>query len=194
MVDVAVYGHGGREKGSSSAGTYIVPKGVTIYFFVADGELFVGTPADDLFNVLADPHPKDEAVRYFATDVKKAYDKIPNYKCVSGPNLSYPAGVYQVGMKPDKGLLVKIPAAPAKRLSDIIGGMSGKGTIGSRIYWLCCREVETGANSVSAKPKGSRIIANQKVNWTGQAVIKDTGWKPSKVKEKKGQWQPKSPF
>lgn len=188
MANAFIYGHGGRGKTGTATGTYVVPAGVEIYFFVDDGELLNGNPADVLAAQLF--HGMEAQVQKMAACVKKEYDTVPDYVCLGDDKLKWDTGVYTVGVKvPKNSLIQAIPGGSRKRLSQIISGAGGKNAkVGNRIYWLCCREVLTGANSISYGHKADKNVApGLDIAWTGQVNINDMGLKPSQVK-KTGQW------
>ena len=145
MASYVIICHGGRTAGTSS-GTYVVPKGVTIYFFTADGVNMNGAGGTLLVNALLDPHPAELDVRALAEETKTEYETVPNYTAApGGAEFPVPTGVYLVGRGPAAG--GPVTAITAKtRLGDLIGGGSSGGSLGSHIYWLACRATPVSFN------------------------------------------------
>lgn len=186
MVDVVVTGHGGRGAGTSK-GSYVVPKGVTIYFFTKDHTVLYEGASDILMDNLCVNHPRAVAVRNAAVDVKTEYESVPNYVCYGTNDFRDASGVYRVGTNRTAGPMVAIPNGTEKRLSDIVGG-SGKGIVGSRIYWLCCRAAPDNSNNID---DNADVVTGQLT--TGDdigavEVASAMGLSPSQVKAT-GQWR-----
>jgi hypothetical protein len=187
MVDVVVTGDGGRGAGTST-GTYVVPKHVIIYFFTMDGQLLNEDGSDVILDSLCTNSPNEAGVQRLATERKRQYSTVPNYICSGSNKFRDPTGVYAVGLPVSHGPILAIPYGMEKRLSDIIGGGSGGGAIGTRVYWLCCRAKPPVANKTSFEiattvtdASGvSRIIG-------GDVEASPSGLKPSQVK-KLGNW------
>jgi hypothetical protein len=184
MSSYVIICHGGRGEGTSS-GTYVVPKGVTIYFFTADGVNMNGQGGSVLVNALLDPHPAELDVQALAEEVKKEYETVPNYQAApGGPEFPVPTGVYLVGQGPAAGGPV-IAIDSVTRLGDIIGGGSSGGSLGNNIYWLACRAKPITANSfdrvtVTRLDDGSALGRMK--------VAKVSGLLPSQVAAT-GKWQ-----
>ena len=185
MVDVVITGHGGRE-GGSSTGTYVVPKGVTIYFFTKDHTVMYSGASDKIMDYLCAKHTYRRRVQAAAVEIKKEYDVIPNYICYGTNDFRDPSGVYEVGRSRSKGPIRSIPNNTQKTLSEIVGG-SKTGLIGSNIYWLCCRaapdnsnNIDDSADIVTGKFRGFKIGAVEQASHTGLT--------PSQVKQL-GKWR-----
>jgi hypothetical protein len=146
MPDVVITGHGGRT-GGSSTGSYVIPKGVTIYFFTGDHTVMYAGASDKIMDMLCAKHTYRRKVQAAAVQVKKELETIPNYICYETNDFRDASGVYLVGRNRSHGPIMSIPDKTEKRLSEIIGG-SGKGVIGSNIYWLCCRAAPDNSNNI----------------------------------------------
>jgi len=138
MPDVAIYSHGRRSIGTSQ-GSYLIPPGVTIYFFVKDEVAFRTSWGTYLLEQLCQAHPDLNAVRQFAVEVKREYETIPNYELYPDPNgWKYPAGAYQVGLDCQNNPPL-VPIMHHIHISDLIGGQSSGGVLGNNFYYLACR-------------------------------------------------------
>src|SRR5262245_33980298 len=144
MADVAIYSHGRRSIGTSR-GSYLIPPGVTIYFFVKDEVAFRTIWATYLLRQLCQANPDVNAVRQLAVEVKREYETIPNYEVYAdangyGPDCSfkYQAGAYLVGLTCETNQPLVTIANPI-RISELIGGQSSGGALGNNIYYLACR-------------------------------------------------------
>ncbi|HEY7577472.1 MAG TPA: hypothetical protein VH855_07730 [Acetobacteraceae bacterium] len=147
MASYVFYGHGGREAGTSS-GTYVVPPGVTIYFFALDSEILYDSAAAIIRNTLLRAHPNEMAVQGVARDIKRAWDKVPNYKLTGDSNLPDPTGVYLVGTNKSGGPAMPLLHGSSKYLSDLIGGAGKGGVLGNIIYWMACRAAPDNSNNI----------------------------------------------
>jgi len=189
MPSVVITGHGGRGIGTSR-GSYLVPKGVTIYFFVNDEQVLYAGASDKIMSFLCTKHPSEIDVRKIATDVRSEYQTCPNYICYGTNDFKDPSGVYLVGKSAKGGPVLSIPDGTEKRLSEIIGG-SGGGVIASSVYWLCCRAAPDNSNNID---DNKDVISGQfkvgkklfQVGATEQGG--DTGISPSQVKLS-GKWR-----
>lgn len=187
MASWVIYAHGGRDAGTAT-GTYIVPKGVTIYFFEKDEQYLYNNAAKVIMNTLLTGHPDEAAVQAIAKETKTAYQSVPNYQASGDPNIAG-MGVYLVGLEPAVGQLVAIPAGTKKRMSDIIGGSGRGGVLGDTIYWLACRAAPTNSN-VFAATTGDKIGTSTGVmNLNAVNVTPDSGLKPSVVRAIGGRWR-----
>lgn len=186
MVDVVVTGHGGRGVGTS-VGSYVVPRGVTIYFFTPDQSVLYAGASDILMDNLCVNHPRAVAVRNAAVDVKTEYETVPNYVCYGTNDFRDASGVYRVGAARTVGPMVAIPNGTKRRLSEIIGG-SGNGIIGSRIYWLCCRAAPDNSNNIddSADIVTGNLTTGDEIG--AVEVASSMGLTPSQVR-RTGQWR-----
>jgi hypothetical protein len=188
MANILVTAHGGRMSGTS-LGTYVVPKGVTIYFFVKDGQLMNSDASDVIMDNLCTANPNEAAVQALAVDVKRQYENVPDYIASGTDDFRDPTGIYTVGQSIATGLYAPIQNGSQFRLSEIIGGQSSGGVIGSVIYWLACRAKPQSWNNWSVDVATTLPGAHGKVhllggNQVGQAM----GLKPSLVKAT-GSWQ-----
>jgi hypothetical protein len=185
MGDVVITGHGGRE-GGSSTGTYVVPKGVTIYFFTPDHSVMYAGASDKMMDYLCAKHTYRRRVQAAAVQVKKEFDILPNYICYGTNDFRDPSGVYLVGKNRSEGPILSIPDKTQKTLSEIIGG-AGKGVIGSNIYWLCCRAAPDNSNNLDDdKDVVTGVFRGKNIGATEEAS--HTGLTPSQVKQL-GSWR-----
>lgn len=187
MVDIVVTGHGGREVGAFK-GTYVVPKGVTIYFFTNDNTVLYAGASDKLMDNLCRNHPNPLRVQGAAVEIKREFEIIPNYICYGTDDFRDPSGAYEVGRRRNLGPTLPIPNNTQKYLSDIIGGAGGRGVIGSNIYWLCCRAAPDNSNNID---DNSDIVTGM---FRGKPigaveVGSSTGLTPSQVRNRGGNWR-----
>jgi len=183
MPNVVITGHGGRKSGTSK-GSYVIPPGVTVYFFTKDKQLLNSDGSDLIMDNLCCDHPREQAVRNIAVEVKTAYETIPNYIAYGTNDFRDPTGAYEVGQPVSNGPFSPITNGTQKYLSDIIGGQSSNGVIGSHIYWLCCRDAPITTNSTDitvATDLQGHILG-------GNISASVSGLKPSEVKQT-GKWQ-----
>lgn len=185
-----ITGHGGRGSGTSK-GTYVVPKGVTIYFFTNDSTVLYSGASDALMDQLCRRHTKVNLVRSHAVDIKTEFQTVPNYVCYGTDDFRDASGVWQVGLRRTHGPILPIPDGTEKRLSEIIGGSGGGGVIGSNIYWLCCRASPDNSNNIDddsdiVTGRLSRRLGRYKIGAT--EIGSDTGLKPSEV-ARTGHWR-----
>lgn len=183
MASYVIICHGGRGTGTS-AGTYVIPKGVKIHFFTEDGVNMNSAGGKLLISALLDKHPAELDVQKAAVETKGQYETIPNYNAApGGAEFPVPTGVYRVGQGPKAGGPV-VPITKRTRLSDIIGGGSGGGVLGNDIYWLACRAVKLGANSY-----GKEVVSTFNGKAMGRIKVANAmGLSPSQVKAT-GKWQ-----
>ncbi|MBR0679935.1 hypothetical protein GXW74_05510 [Roseomonas eburnea] len=187
MTGVVVTGHGGRGPGTSF-GTYLVPPGVTIYFFTRDGQLLNSEASDPLMDLLCRQAPDEATVRAAATEVKTAYSTIPNYVCFGTNDFRDPSGVYLVGEDSGAGLVIPVPDGSEKRLSDIIGGGSSGGAIADEVYWLCCRDKPGITNNPDITVATTwRDAAGRVLTLGGDIGPSPMGLTPSQVR-RTGRW------
>lgn len=198
MPSLVITAHGGRGAGTST-GTYVVPKGVKIYFFTDDtlimSEGGQWTDASGqvrkhgamyLESLLMTTHPDELTVQGLATEVKKEYDTVPNYVAsgapASDPNFTHPTGCYWVGSDPAGGPAIAIPDGIEYRLSQLIGGGSGGGVNSNTIYWLCCRYSPRNSNSNAITGVSGDTFAYKQ-------EATDSGLKPSQIVSMGGVWR-----
>ena len=193
MVDIVIAGHGDRGIGTP-AGTYVVPKGVTIYFFTSDSQVLYDSAAELLTKNLCRNHPKTIAIQKLAVqkgEVKREFETVPNYTCYGTDDFNDPTGVYIVGQPMSAGPAIPIPDGQEKRLSDIIGGCSNGGVIGSNIYWMCCRASPDNSNNIDDDKdivSGSFKAGTHNLDLGASEQGSNMGLKPSQVKQS-GQWR-----
>jgi hypothetical protein len=182
----------------TSTGTYVIPDGVTIYFFETDTEYLYVPAAEFIKQQLLKIHPDEAAVQAIAKETKKAYETIPNYTA-SGDPTSPDMGVYMVGGRVSSATPVgselgitqiyPIPSGTSKHLSDIVGGSGAGGVLGQTIYWLACRAAPTNSNALLAvKAKDMVMTSNGMQPLNAVVDTPDTGLKPSPVKTI-GRWR-----
>ena len=142
MPDHFVSAHGSRKAGTAQ-GTFVIPKGLEIHFYTADGTALDNSLAIPLYADLIRSVGAGRIAGSFVKQVKKAYQVVPNYiahgAAHTGPNADpvfrgYPTGVYTVG-RPRPNLA--IPAGTTKLLSDIV--YARKPHLVGVLHWLCCR-------------------------------------------------------
>lgn len=178
---VVITGHGGRETGSY-VGSYLVPKGVTIYFFTPDNTVMYSGASDRLMDRLCRNHPTPDRVEKYASEVKREFTTVPNYICYGTNDFRDPSGVYLVGRRRNLGPIVPIPNNTQRFLSDIIGGASSGGVIGNKIYWLCCRAGIDNSNNID--DDADEIVGKSVAGLEMGAIEhgRGMGLKPSQVK------------
>ena len=192
MPNVAIYCHGGRKVGTSM-GTYMVPPGVTLYFFTEDTEAMKTNWATYFLERLCRQAPEEEMVKRYAFEIKRAWETVPNYQLKPDAQFRHPTGVYVVGQNVGAG-----PAVPINGptwLSDIIGGAGRGGPIGSEIYFLACRFKGSTAHKSRVAP--SRFVSAERVpggqGLTTEIAAKDEalteGYSPSEIKRWGGTYQ-----
>ncbi len=197
MPSLVVSCHGGRGAGTSK-GTYVVPKGVKIYFFTDDtvilseGQSWTDDAGDRqssgatwLEDLLLTTAPDELTVQKYATEVKKQFETIPNYVASGAadddPNFTYPTGLYWVGADPNNGPCFRVPHGREYRLSQIIGGAGSGGVISTTIYWLCCRYSPRNSNNTS--------VVGDKGTFGYDDQAAGMGLKPSQVAALGGHWR-----
>ena len=182
MPNIVITGHGGRSAGTAS-GTYVVPKGVTIYFFVKDGQLLGTEGSDHIMDMLCQDHPDEAAAQKLAVDIKRQFETCPNYTAYGSNDFRDPTGLYTVGLPIATGLFSALIDGQQKRLSELIGGQGAGGAVGSAIYWLACRDRPGASNNADpAQVATIKDGAGNTLNMTGEMFAGDTGLKPSLVK------------
>ena len=168
MVTAVCVGHGGVHQGQAEVvKDFVVPEGVTIYFFVPDGWLLKSEVADMLTYLLLSSKDKVATVKKHAMDVKKGGDKIRDWRLHGGSlggTFKMKGGVYELGSCTDKvppcenlgktTPAMDIPDKTYKHISQIICGASGNGKLGAEIFWLACRQHVFYANLI---PKDSFV-------------------------------------
>jgi hypothetical protein len=196
MPSVAVSCHGGRGSGTSS-GTYVIPKGVTIYFFTDDAINLNGgagwtdssgqrqaSGATWLEDLLLTTHPDEETVKRFATEVKREYETIPNYHASGAtdtdPAFTYPTGLYWVGSDPAGGPFYRVAHNQSHPISWIIGGGSVGGVTSTTFYWLCCRYAPRNSNNTVSVNVGTFGLNDES---------QGMGLKPSQIVARGGHWR-----
>lgn len=186
MANYVVISHGGRDVGTK-LGTYVVPKGVNIFFFTEDEQL-LNAGADLIEDALLTPNPDELGVQSVAAEKFSEYETLPNYTATgasTGGAFRHPPGVYLVGQSSDAGPVIPMPRGVKKRLSDIIGGASTGGVLGNNIYWLACRAAPINANRETRKA----VTYLNDLPLARQRLGMPSGLKPSEVKRRGGKWQ-----
>lgn len=187
MATFVIYGHGGRTAGTAT-GTYVIPKGLSIYFYAKDGEILYDSAATVIKSFLLTGAANEVSAQAAARETKTAFETIPNYRITGDANLPDATGIYLVGQPKSAGPLAPIPHGTSYLLSDIIGGASGGGVIGTAIYWLACR----------AKPDNAMLtddnadIVTSSVNGVNASCVEQGlsyGLTPSQVKARGGNWR-----
>lgn len=192
MPSMVITAHGGRGAGTST-GTYVVPKGVTIYFFTDDalimsegGQNPDGSMHGAMFleNLLMTTHPDELSAQGFATEVKRAFDTVPNYTAsgaaATDPNFTHPTGCYWVGNDPANGPCIPMQEGVEYRLSQLIGG--GGAPNSPVFYWLCCRYSPRNSNNM-------RVVGSSSDTFAYQDEASATGLKPSQIRALGGRWR-----
>ena len=191
MPSVVITGHGGR-KGGTAVGTYLIPPGVTVYFFTKDATVLYADASDAIMDKLCTAHPNELLIRGMAVDVKTAYETVPNYTCFGTTDFRDPSGAYRVGAAPLAAtLVVPVPNNTEKRLSEIIGGTSSGGVIGSHVYWLCCRAAPDNSNNIDDNSDivtGHVAFGGPLLEVGAVEVGSTAGLTPSRVREL-GSWR-----
>lgn len=141
--DHFVSAHGGRNAGTST-GTFVVPKGLEIHLYVADGGLLENSIAIPLYRDLTRPIGHGRVCPTFVKRIAPALDTVPNYIAFGAEHqginadpvfLGYPTGIYQVGKQTPS---LPIPDGQQMKLSEIV--YSKKPHLTGSLHWLCCRE------------------------------------------------------
>lgn len=181
-MDVVVTGHGGRG-GGTAAGSYLVPKGVAIYFFTGDHSVMYSGASDTIMDMLCTTkHYHPNKVRAAAVQKVEGGQTCPNYTCFGTNDFRDKSGVYQVGLSRSKGPMLAIPDGKTKRLSEIIGGASSGGVIGRYVYWLCCRAAPDNSNNIN--DDADEVIGKVFGYKVGAVEVgSPAGMTPSKVKQ-----------
>lgn len=186
MASYVVISHGGRDEGTKT-GTYVVPKGVKVYFFTEDEEL-LNAGADLIEDALLTDSPDEQGVQAVAAETYSQYETLPNYTATgasTGGAFRHEPGVYLVGKTPDSGPVIPLPHGVRKRLSDIIGGQGSGGVLGNNIYWLACRAAPFNAN----RETRTAVTYLNDLPLARQRIGKPSGLKPSDVKKLGGKWR-----
>lgn len=187
MTGVAITGHGGRQVGTSF-GSYLVPPGVTIYFFTKDAQLLNTEGSDHIMDKLCTAAPDMEAVKALAVETIGPFSTVPDYVCYGSSDFRDPTGVYRVGQAASSGLWMAIAPGTQKRLSDIIGGGSSGGVIASEVFWLCCRDAPHSTNNIAITPAFSLNTDDGKtLLMSGDVGAEPAGLLPSQVRAT-GRW------
>lgn len=187
MPNLVLYAHGGRGAGTAT-GTYVIPRGVTVYFFEKDKEFLYDSAAKIIMNTLLSAHPNELAVQGISKESKGQFESIPNYEASGDPNIAG-MGVYLVGTPMATGQLYAIPYGTTKRISEIIGGSGSGGVAGNVIYWLACRDAKgANSNNFQYQTKDTVMTTTGAINLNAETVVPDTGLKPSIVRAS-GTWR-----
>ncbi len=165
MNQYFVSAHGGRDAGTSD-GTFVVPKGLEIHFYCADGQLLSNSLAIPLYRDLTRSTGFGRVCSSFVKKVARPFQTVPNYTAFgaahSGPGADpvfqgFPTGVYRAGKQTP---CMAIPDGNQMRLSDIV--YARRPHLSGVLHWLCCRE-NMDANKAIKAYKPSEVKA-----WYGE--------------------------
>jgi len=179
---IFITAHGGRDAGTSH-GTYLVPPGVKIYFYVKDGELMRGDTGSKVEDTLTKPKLNINMATKAAKYVYKPYDIIPNYIAygsdISDPAFQFATGIYLVGSSKGQPPHIEIEDGGKEYLSDIVAYYRENHPGLVRVYWMCCRATPQNSNATVDVSTGTFAM---------QERARDMGMKPSDVM-KFGEWR-----
>lgn len=195
MPSLVVSCHGGRGAGTST-GTYVVPKGVEIYFYtddtvnldggaswIEDGEA-VADGATYLEGLLLTTDPDEDTAKDLKFEVKRGFDTVPNYEAsgarAGDPAFTYPTGLYWVGSDPGRGPAMPIHHGNRYRLSEILSLRGVGGIVAPTIYWLCCRYSPRNSNNTKSVNLGEFGLMDKG---------KSSGLKPSQIVARGRRWR-----
>lgn len=145
MIEYLVSAHGGRGAGTGQ-GTYLVPDGVEIHFYVADADYLDNSLAIPLYSELTSP---GGCIRVCPSQIVRSFMTVPNYIAFGaedqGPNADhvfkgYPTGIFRAG---ENTPFFPIKYGQKLYLSEIVTVVKQDSPSPSSLiclHWLCCRE------------------------------------------------------
>jgi hypothetical protein len=134
-----------REGNRQTRAKFIVPAGVTIYFYSPSGTVLQAVYSDFIMDLLISPestHGDELMVREAAYEVFREGELCLNYTAhTDGDPFRDPMGLYRVGKAEGRVPVIPLPNGTVRTLQQWVQGMGGgDGAFGTHFYRGACRE------------------------------------------------------
>jgi len=147
---IFVSAHGDRRAGTSK-GTFVLPRGVNLYFYTDDAALLKGRAGMDIEDCLTTPSLDEDLVKANVKTLHQSLECVPNYIATGSHSndraFQMKTGVYYVGSPKGNPPALRLRNHQQVRLSDIIYSFHKvNSSFPTDVFWLCCRAAPQNSN------------------------------------------------